>query len=151
MLSITIPGQPMAKARPRVFRLKNGFTRAVTPERTMRYEEHVKMCAIEAMNKHLTAGDLFNEPLEARIDVYFPCPASAYRKTLPRKKEWRTKKPDADNLAKAILDALNGIVYHDDSQVVDLHVRKFQAGQGIAPRVEVVIAVADEASFHLPF
>ena len=35
-----------------------------------------------------------------------------------------TKKPDCDNIAKIILDSLNKIAYHDDSQVVDLHVNK---------------------------
>ncbi|MDF2537449.1 MAG: Holliday junction resolvase [Herbinix sp.] len=36
-----------------------------------------------------------------------------------------TKKPDIDNIAKVILDALNGIAYKDDTQVVTLEVRKF--------------------------
>ena len=38
-----------------------------------------------------------------------------------------TKKPDCDNIAKVILDALNGIAYHDDSQVVELVVHKHYA------------------------
>jgi Holliday junction resolvase RusA-like endonuclease len=150
MLTITIPGKPVAKARPRVFRDKNGFTRGITPEATVKYEEHVKLCAMEAINNHMTARDLFAMPLKAVIDVYFPCPTSQYRKTKPRPQEWRTKKPDADNLAKAILDALNGIVYHDDSQVVDLRVRKYQAAQGDAPRVEVVFLIVDNYE-DLPF
>ena len=36
-----------------------------------------------------------------------------------------TKKPDADNIAKIIMDALNGVAYEDDRQVVELIVRKF--------------------------
>jgi Holliday junction resolvase RusA-like endonuclease len=35
-----------------------------------------------------------------------------------------TKKPDADNICKAVCDAMNGIVYKDDAQVVSLHFTK---------------------------
>jgi Holliday junction resolvase RusA-like endonuclease len=35
-----------------------------------------------------------------------------------------TKKPDLDNLAKSVLDALNGVIYQDDSQIVSLHMTK---------------------------
>ena len=50
-----------------------------------------------------------------------------------------TKKPDADNIAKAVCDALNGIAYKDDSQVVDLTVRKYYSK---FPRVQVFISEA---------
>ena len=35
-----------------------------------------------------------------------------------------TKKPDCDNMAKIVLDALNEVAFHDDSQIVDLHIKK---------------------------
>jgi len=38
--------------------------------------------------------------------------------------EWHTHKPDIENCAKAVLDALTGIVYRDDSQVCSLHITK---------------------------
>jgi len=44
------------------------------------------------------------------------------------------KKPDCDNIAKIICDALNGIVYHDDSQVVDLEIRKYYSDE---PKVKI--------------
>ena len=47
-----------------------------------------------------------------------------------------TKKPDADNIAKAILDALNGLAYYDDAQVVHLEVQKRYSNE---PRAEVFI------------
>jgi Holliday junction resolvase RusA-like endonuclease len=47
-----------------------------------------------------------------------------------------TKKPDCDNIAKAVLDALNGIAYYDDSQVVTVTVEKLYSD---TPRVEVEI------------
>lgn len=47
-----------------------------------------------------------------------------------------TKKPDADNIAKVVLDALNNICYKDDTQVVELIVNKYYS---LEPRVEVII------------
>ena len=49
-----------------------------------------------------------------------------------------TKRPDFDNLEKLIADALNGIAYHDDSQVVVSHTYKWWAIGG-RPRTEVLI------------
>ena len=39
-------------------------------------------------------------------------------------KIWPAKKPDSDNIAKVVLDALNGIAYHDDTQIIKLSVTK---------------------------
>ena len=47
-----------------------------------------------------------------------------------------TKKPDTDNIAKAILDALNGLAYYDDAQICQLEVYKFYSDE---PRAEVYI------------
>ena len=46
------------------------------------------------------------------------------------------KKPDVDNIAKVVLDALNGLVYTDDKQVTDLRVRK---RYDTVERIEVII------------
>jgi len=142
MLMIVIPGVPIAKARPRVFRMKTGITRAITPETTVRFEQHVKLCAMEAINKCMTMGDMFSSPIKATIDFYYPCPMSQYRKTMPRPLQWRTKKPDVDNLTKSVLDALNGMAYNDDSQVVILIVRKIQSAQGEPPKTTVCLEKA---------
>ena len=47
-----------------------------------------------------------------------------------------TKKPDLDNIAKAILDSLNGIAYKDDSQIVSLLISKKYSDR---PRVEIAL------------
>ncbi|WP_334299865.1 RusA family crossover junction endodeoxyribonuclease [Anaerobutyricum hallii] len=47
-----------------------------------------------------------------------------------------TKKPDLDNVIKSILDALNKVAYHDDTQIVSLSMEKFYSD---SPRVEVTI------------
>jgi Holliday junction resolvase RusA-like endonuclease len=48
-----------------------------------------------------------------------------------------TKKPDADNILKAVLDALNGLAYNDDSQIVSARIEKLYSDN---PRVEIVIS-----------
>ena len=73
------------------------------------------------------------------VSVYMKIPESTSkkRKTLMLADEIRpTKKPDADNILKAILDGLNTVAYHDDAQIVDLIVRKFYSDK---PRCVVSI------------
>lgn len=70
---------------------------------------------------------------------------------LPRPKVLGTKtkphltRPDVDKLARAVGDALTGVCWHDDSQVVDLRVQKVYAGVGESPRAEISIAAGQEA------
>ena len=66
-------------------------------------------------------------PLEAFIHLTFPIPPS-YSKKLSEAclsgQEKHTKKPDADNCAKAIIDGMGGIIFDNDSQIVSLHIHK---------------------------
>jgi Holliday junction resolvase RusA-like endonuclease len=72
-------------------------------------------------------------PVEVSLTMYMPHPKSG-----PRRLFHQTK-PDVDNLAKIILDAMNGIVYHDDKQIVCLTVRKRYCRPGDVPRTDVII------------
>lgn len=128
VVEFVVDGEPVAKGRPR-------FTmtgRAYTPKRTHDYEKKVK----EAYS-----GEMFPEdiPLEVHIDAYFQIPKSVSKK---RHEEMRRgsirpmKKPDADNIAKSICDALNGVAYADDKQVIRLVVDKWYSD---VPRAEVKI------------
>lgn len=77
--------------------------------------------------------------IEAEIIAFFSIPKSASKKKqklMADGEVLHTKKCDADNLAKTILDALNGIAFHDDSQVSILKVVKRYA---IVPRVQVIL------------
>lgn len=124
-MKFTIPGEPTGKARPVVTKFG-----AHTPEKTVLYENLVKT---------LYPGGFFHEYLEVEIYAYFKIPKSA-----PKKKRelmlqgyiLPDKKPDCDNIAKIILDALNGIAYSDDKQVVKMSVMKMYSEE---PRAEVVL------------
>lgn len=129
-----IPGKPIGKARPRV----NTYThRAYTPPSTKAYETTVRDSYMNAAppGERLHAGHV-----RVQIMAYYPIPKSWNKarkqaaiagQTLPE------VKPDLDNLAKAILDALNGLAYEDDSSVTDLTIHKRYAEIGhVVVRIE---------------
>ena len=125
-----IPGEPMAKQRPR-------FTRAgrtYTPAKTTNYENLVKVVYQE---KYL-GQDLLEGSLSAEIKAYCKPPKTSKKKLTDMLNGTirPTKKPDCDNVAKIILDALNNIAYDDDKNIVNLKVEKYFSD---IPRVEVQI------------
>lgn len=136
-IRFTVPGEPTGKGRPRVVK-KNGFTRTYTPDKTVSYENLVKWVVTSADNFKPITGEI-----EASIKAMYKIPKSMSkkdRKLVDEGKLHPTKKPDLDNVAKIILDSLNGIAYSDDSQVVRLTVEKHYSDE---PRVEVVLREAD--------
>jgi len=108
------------------------FVKTYTPKETASYENLVKLCYIGSHGKAMFEAGV---PLRVSISAYFPVPKSWSKK---RKAEthWHVGKPDADNLAK-MMDALNRIAWHDDSQVVDLLIKKSMTFE--EPRAEVEI------------
>lgn len=138
MVTFTVEGDPHGKGRPR-FRSMGKFVQTYTDGKTKFYEEKVKESARQAM------GD--SEPLETPVSVFcyvrLPVP-----KSYPKKRaeaclsglEKPMKKPDIDNIFKSIADGLNGIVYHDDCQIVSINVKKVyscQAGVDVMVREEL--------------
>jgi Holliday junction resolvase RusA-like endonuclease len=130
MIEFEILAEPYGKGRPR-------FTRgghAYTPEKTRAYEKLVQDEYIRQ-----TGGGMYEGPMEVFIKATCRVPKSGTKKDRERKLQGfilPTKKPDCDNIAKTILDALNGIAYKDDSQIVSLHVYKVY---GEAGKVEVIL------------
>ena len=126
----TIPGEPKGKQRPRVT-MRNGYAFAYTPDQTVNYENLVKLCYTNIHRKELCG------PIRADITAYYSIPKSTSktkRGLMVVGEIKNVKKPDCDNLAKIVLDSLNGLAYHDDSQVCELTVKKLYADK---PRVVV--------------
>jgi Holliday junction resolvase RusA-like endonuclease len=116
-------GVPVGKGRPK-FSTVNGHAVAYTPAKTANYETLVKLSYQQKYS-----GCIFekNVPLMADITALFPIPKSASKKLQAKMLSGAvrpTKKPDCDNIIKAVLDALNGVAYYDDSQVVKICIRK---------------------------
>lgn len=131
--SFEIPGKPFGKQRPRV---NTRSHRTYTPSETVNYEAFVKLCFTEKYPDAIPAeGNVC-----IAIDAYFPIPASWSKKKKQQALdgEIRPKKPDWDNIGKAISDALNGIAYVDDAQTYDARVIK---RYGEKPCVKVAIEI----------
>lgn len=128
-INFNIPGKVQAKQRPRF----NGKF-AYTPKQTVEYENWIKTCY--SMKYPVM---LLKNPLKVKIIAYFEIPKSTSKKKQKQMLDceiFPTVKPDTDNIAKSILDSLNGIAYLDDKQVVKLEVEKYYSQ---VPSVAVMI------------
>lgn len=135
MIQFTVLGEPVGKSRPK-FSTFNGHAIAYTPAKTVNYETLVKLSYQQQCGSQKYDKDI---PLSAFISAYFPIPKSTSKKKHQQMQDGtirHTKKCDADNLAKAVLDALNGIAFYDDAQVCELIVQKWYSDN---PRVEISI------------
>lgn len=132
-MNYVVEGTPIGKGRPK-FARRGKFVSTYTPTKTRTYEDTIKVAARQAMTI---------EPLQTPVTVFVyisvPIPASYSKK---RKQaclsgfEKPMKKPDIDNVSKCFLDAMNGIVYVDDVQVISLHMTKVYNTVGM---VEVLV------------
>lgn len=126
-----VDGEVRPKERPR-------FTRSgviFTPQRTLDYEQRVKASYMS----EYPFGMAFPEcPVEMVINIYVQVPASYSKKKQDELifNECPTRRPDIDNQLKAIADALNGVAYTDDKQVVSVKVRKWWSKEA---RAEIII------------
>lgn len=109
-----IPGEPVAFARSG----GNGKVR-FTPKRQRDFMALVRLAAHKAMN----GAPPLAGPVELAVRAIYLVPSSWPKKRAAAAK-WRTAKPDADNLAKIVADAMNAIVFVDDAQVASLTVQK---------------------------
>jgi Holliday junction resolvase RusA-like endonuclease len=118
ILSFTIPGPPQPKERAR----KGKSGKWYTPERTRRYEAHVHTCALAGVSPQARERCFAAERIELlSLLVFFP----------------DGRRRDGDNVAKAIQDALNGVLWVDDSRIRQLSVTKSVDPSN--PRVDVQV------------
>ena len=122
MVTFKVDANPVGKQRARYVKRGN-FVQAYTPEKTRTYETLIRESAKQAMGE--------SEPLETPVSLYLyirvPIPASATKKRLQAISDGTEKpirKPDASNILKSVEDGMNGVVYHDDSQIINIHVTK---------------------------
>lgn len=131
-IKFTVPGEVRGKGRPR-FTKVGSYARVYTDSTTVNYENWVKICFQEARQGKL-AGEL-----KAEIICYFGIPKSYSKKKKEEAEKGLlrpTKKPDIDNIAKIILDSLNGMAYDDDKNIVSCQIDKWFDTN---PRVEIYI------------
>ena len=128
-----IEGLPKGKGRPRFTRTGHAYT----PSETRQYETLVTASARAAMK----GKRKIEKPSAVRVYILavFPVPTSWSKKrriAALQGVEHHTKKPDVDNVIKAVCDGVNGIVFEDDSQIVEVRARK---AYGSEPYVSVLV------------
>lgn len=116
-----VEGQAVGKGRPRVSTIA-GRPRLYTPAKTVKWEEQVAAAARAAMGSQEPSGHPMAVSIQIRCQI--PQSWSKQRQTAARLGHEMPGKPDLDNVAKAVLDACNGITYRDDKQVIRLTVVK---------------------------
>ena len=135
-IRFTVPGKPMGKQRPRF----NGrYKTPYTPDATVAYEELTRFRYKEASY----GLPMFQGGVYVEIIAYFPVPqgySKQKHKDCYAGRVRPTGKPDADNIAKIVCDALNGYAWKDDSCVVDLHViKRYVPSENGSAHVDVFI------------
>lgn len=141
MITFTVPGQPVGKGRPRIGKVGQ-HARMFTPAKTVNYEGLVAHAASFVM----AGRALLEGAMDVRLVINCQVPASWSQK---KQKEALagiirpTTKPDIDNIEKAIYDAINGVVWKDDVQVVDVvKTKRYSATPGVTVTIAPVAAVA---------
>lgn len=121
-IDFCIPGQPVAKGRPR-FARRGANMVAYTDAKTASYENLVKIAATAIMaGREPSAAPI---ALFIELNMQIPASWSAKRRAAAAAGAiCATKKPDADNILKGIKDGCNGIIWRDDAQVVRIHLSK---------------------------
>jgi len=121
-IEFVVPGEPQGKGRPRIGKVGQ-FSRMFTPAKTVAYEGLVALVAQEAMaGRELITGPVL---IELQILHGVPQSMSKKRKGLALAGEIRPmRKPDTDNVLKAICDGCNGVVWRDDVQNTDGYYRR---------------------------
>ncbi|GGH17128.1 RusA family crossover junction endodeoxyribonuclease [Paenibacillus segetis] len=135
MIQFTVYGEPVAQGRPRAS-TQGGFVKLYDPAKSRDYKDYVRLAAVE----HAPAA-LIEGPIGMALTVYRSMPK--YLSKYPKKASAAergeilpTSKPDTDNYLKGVKDALKGVIWKDDSQVVDVFARKRYSAR---PRIEIKI------------
>lgn len=113
-VTLHFPFPPIGKGRPRIS-TRHGFVRNITPQTTRKYEKDLSESARVQLGMRF---EPWIGPVDLEVFFYMPIPKSlSKKKREAMRAEWHIVKPDTSNLLKAVEDALNGILWVDDSQV----------------------------------
>lgn len=142
--TVSLPLAPQPQQRARIARTRRGV-RLMDPERSRAWKEAAGLLLGAAARR---AGWRMPEPgvpLEVTMRATFACPKAEQRRA-PVGPRWHAKATaDADNVAKAILDSANGVLWPDDRQVARLAVEKVIGAPGEPPRVDLAVRVLEVA------
>lgn len=139
-INFTVAGEPKGKARPRFARVYDGVS-VRTPKGTKEYEQNIKVTYLEQCGNVKFPED---SQLELSVAAYFKIPKSGSKKkriAMLCEEIRPTKKPDGDNILKAVADALNSVCYKDDKNIVKMSIEKFYSDM---PRIDVIVQEVEQ-------
>ena len=136
MIYLVVPGEPCGKQRARTFYDRRaGRVVSKTPEKTKNYETFIReLFAVKYGGFRPLAG-----AIRLRVNAYRGIPRSESKRRTARMEATIIRpatRPDASNVLKSVEDALNGLAYRDDSQIVEILVQKYYSR---TPRVEITL------------
>lgn len=134
-IAFRVVGVPQPKGSMKAFQAR-GMKFPIVTESNRNVRSWSQLVAQAASHRLSVAPEaaLLEGPVHVELHFVLPRP-----KSLARKVAAHCKKPDLDKLTRAVLDALTGVVYHDDAQVVDLVTSKHYADAHQPPCVDVII------------
>lgn len=138
-IEFSVPGVPIAQPRVKARRAGN-FLRVYTPKTADAYKASIGIAFMNAMTSN--SNDVWsppNDPVCIHIKFMMPRPKSMLWKSKPMLAVAHTKRPDIDNLSKAVLDSLYEIAWQDDSQVYEIVAKKFITEGNDHPRTLIRI------------
>lgn len=154
LVMVLLPGAPRGKGRPR-FRIvkpkfKPQFVTVYTDRETEDYENALKAVGVDAMAASSLVSDPFDGPLTVFVEAFVPIPESWSLKKKAAAAAgdiFPTSKPDGDNYAKCVGDALNKVVWQDDSQIIMWQILKLYSD---FPRLRVSVWAWDDVGPQEP-
>ncbi|PAF19735.1 RusA family crossover junction endodeoxyribonuclease [Terribacillus saccharophilus] len=138
MIKFEVLGDPVAQGRPRASSYGGKITMR-DPKKSKEYKQYVKLAAAQ-----YAPAQLLDEPLHLIVKVFRPIPKSFSKKKTQEAITGVLRpitKPDTDNYLKGVKDALNGVIWRDDSIIVDTSVSKYYSDK---PRIEVEVYTLEE-------
>jgi Holliday junction resolvase RusA-like endonuclease len=131
-ITITLPGEPVAKGRPRFTKTGHAFT----PAKSRNYEHMLRVVAGQVMRSRPP----LQGPVLVTLEAHLPIPTAWSKKKQRLALSghiFPTTRPDLDNLLKGAADACNGIVWRDDKQIVEAKLTKRYSDR---PRLTLIVA-----------
>lgn len=133
-VSIDFFVEGLPRAQPRQRQTKNGGNYTPSDHPVFEWRAAVKRACREAYT-----GPPLEGPVSLCVVFSFPRTKAQKWKTKPHLREWHSKKPDFDNLMKAIADVLNGVAWHDDAQVASVTFLKMICGAEDTCGAQIII------------
>ncbi|OPX04938.1 RusA family crossover junction endodeoxyribonuclease [Geobacillus sp. LEMMY01] len=137
MIKLIVYGEPVAQGRPRATTV-NGRVRMYDPKKSRDFKHYLKLAASKHRPEQLIEG-----PISLEVKVYKPILKSFSKKKKAAAEAGQLRpisKPDVSNYLKLIEDALTGVIWKDDSQIIDCSISKYYSE---TPRTEIQIKEMD--------